>query len=202
LPNNVPTPAAAAGPSAGIITVAASAPIDPLDKKTSVAGCKKARIRVEDMGGKAKGWISVHHGPFSKEVTTLPGHALHVKAEKTNSGPTTLWILNVTDWSRLCIVWSTNNFDAKDGNQYGKLKPCDKAGTPIKVELDVIRGQCLPEVWDIDNEGVITPTWRQTGGSGRVPLRMAGSTWFQITSTQLPLVPRMDAVKFVYEPIE
>ncbi|KAG8921392.1 hypothetical protein FRC00_008690, partial [Tulasnella sp. 408] len=89
LPKNVPTPAAAAGPSAGANNIAAPPPISLSAKKAAIARCKKARIRVEDKDGVAKGWISIPMGPFASQVTTVPGEAVHVKAEKVNSGPTT-----------------------------------------------------------------------------------------------------------------
>lgn len=205
--NNVPTPAAAAGPSAGVITIAASAPTPSSAKKATIADCKKARIRVEGKDGTAIGWISVHMGPFTSQLTTLPGDALQVKAKKVNSGPTTLWILNITNWSRLCIGWSTSPFDGKDGRQSGQLKPCDKSGRAIKTNVFEVTslGQCSPDVWDIDDAGVITPTWRETGGSNGVPLRATGSNRFVFYSTQITSLfqpSHGNNVKFVYEPIE
>ncbi|KAG8950455.1 hypothetical protein FRC04_007470 [Tulasnella sp. 424] len=116
-PKTVPTPAAAAAPSAGVATSAAgSAPLSLAGKKITISECKKARIRVEDTKGTAKGWISTSLGMFSSQLTTNSDEALHVKAQ-ADSGGTELRILNVNGWSGLCVRWSTATFDPLDINQ-------------------------------------------------------------------------------------
>ncbi|KAG9040857.1 hypothetical protein FS837_013006, partial [Tulasnella sp. UAMH 9824] len=105
LPKNVPTPAAAAAP----------APIPLSVQQITDSGCKKARIRLEEINGTFKGWISMKMASRNQTTTNL-NDSLHVKAENVNSGPTTLWILNVDGWSRLGIRWSNSHF--KDNSQW------------------------------------------------------------------------------------
>ncbi|KIO26566.1 hypothetical protein M407DRAFT_24151 [Tulasnella calospora MUT 4182] len=117
LPETVPTPTAVAGPSVGVIAIASSAPIPSLSRERFDCRVQKARIRVEDKDGTAKGWISVQVEVSTSHLTTLPGGALHVKADKFNSGPTKSSIMNADGWSQLGIQWSSSPFNAKDSQE-------------------------------------------------------------------------------------
>ncbi|KAG9023102.1 hypothetical protein FS837_005961, partial [Tulasnella sp. UAMH 9824] len=111
LPRDIPTPAAAGAPSIGVPTAAAPAPAPPFVQPITVSGCKKARIRVDDMNGTAKGWVSMNFQ--ASYWTTNLSDLLQVKAETIDSGPTTLQILTVNGWSRIGIQWSAPHFDEK-----------------------------------------------------------------------------------------
>ncbi|KAG9020867.1 hypothetical protein FS837_007802, partial [Tulasnella sp. UAMH 9824] len=114
-PKNVPTPAAAAAsPNEAPIPVI-KAPVFPSVKQITISSCCKARIRVEDQRGTVQGWIS-DDMTSTNQLTDNPREALHVKAKKVNSGPTTLLVLNVNGWSRIGIRWSELTFDSKDGD--------------------------------------------------------------------------------------